>query len=169
MSDEANKSDLSQPGAGRGGRWRYLLIGSLALNLFLAGVLGVWAMRPYFHRQPPPPQPGTVSERIANRLPEVDRPVLRQAFAKRQGEINRLFEESRKAQQESRAALRANPFDAAAFDAAAERNRATRNALQDAVHAAMREAAMGMSAEGRERLMPRRRPPSEENRRRQGS
>jgi uncharacterized membrane protein len=169
MSDDVNKPEASSdrgPGR-RSNRWRNLFIISLALNVFLGGIVAAWALRPVIpglhtivrlHHPPPPPSPRNFAERMAERLPEADRAVLRQAFAKRQGEIEKQFGEMRKSQQAARAALRTDPFDAAAYDAAIERDRATRLALQTAIQGAMREAAMGMSAEGRAKLMPRGRP-----------
>lgn len=133
-------------------RWlRNGLIASLALNLFLGGIIGVWAVRPLF-RDNPQPSVGGMMDRMAARLPEADRPVLRQAFGKRQDEIGRLFQEARQAQQAVRKSLRAQPFDPAAYDAATARAREARAAIETVMQSATREAALGMSAEGREKF-----------------
>jgi uncharacterized membrane protein len=127
------------------------LVASLALNLFLTGIVGVWAVRPLFH-EPPPPSVGGMMDRMSRRVPEADRPILRQAFAKRQDEIGRLFQEIRQSQQAVRASLRAEPFDPAAYDAATERARQARAAIESVMQSATREAVMAMSHEGRERF-----------------
>ena len=145
---------VSSSAAGGDGRRRWLrvaLIASLALNLFFAGLMGVWAVKPLVrdHRGPGPGE--GIVERLAGRLPEADQPILRQAFAKRP-DIGRLLDEARKAQQDARRSLRADPFDPDAFQAAAERVRTARDAAQSEIHQAVREAATRMSAEGRARL-----------------
>lgn len=137
------------------GRWRWtrhLLIGSLALNLFLAGVVGVWVLWPVFRGPPPPPEVGGMMERMAARVPEADRPILRQAFGKHREDMSRLFREARQSQQAVRAALRAEPFDIGAYDAASERARQTRAAIEATMQSATREAVMAMSPEGRARF-----------------
>lgn len=149
MDDLASSSATG--GASRG-RWlRVALVASLALNLFLAGIMGVWAVKPLFRGHHGSGPGEGIVERLAGRLPEADQPILRQAFAKRP-DIGRLLEEARKAQQDARRTLRANPFDPEAFRAATERVRAARDAAQSEIHQAVREAATQMSAEGRTKL-----------------
>lgn len=148
MNDGTSASD------GRGRRWmRIGLIASVALNLFLAGVVGVWAVKPMFHdRGGPPGGATTIADRMASRLPDADGKVLRQAFEKHHEEMRKLFDEARAAQRDSRRALRATPFDPAAFAAAAQRSSAARGAAQDAFSQAMGEAAAAMSPDGRAKL-----------------
>lgn len=141
----------------RGRALRLVLIGSLALNLFLAGILGVWAARPLFHDRPGAAA-GGMMERMARRLPERDQPVMRQAFEKRQQEIERRFDELRRAQQEVRRSLRADPFESESFDRAFARAGAARGEVHATFHQIFREAAPHMSPMGRARLAePRRR------------
>lgn len=155
MSSTTDDSVPGSDGRGAGGRrWlRLALIASIALNLFFVGIVGVWAVKPLLRdREGPPGGATTMTERMASRLPEADRPILRQAFEKRHDDIRRLFDEARAAQRESRRALRANPFDPQAFTAASDRSRAARDAAQAAFSQAIREAATNMSPEGRAKL-----------------
>lgn len=155
MSRDRNDSPgpSDSPRAGR--PWfRFALIGSLALNLFFVGVAGVWAVKPFWrsHFGPPPPVAENLAERMSARLPEADRHILRQAVQKRQDEIRAHMKTARGAQRDIRRTLTADPFDPDAFTAASNRARAEREAAQIAMHQAMREAAIAMSAEGRARL-----------------
>lgn len=138
-------------------RWHWLriaLIGSIALNLFFVGIVGVWAVKPLWrgHFGAPGPVADNLAERMTSRLPDADKPILRQAFEKRQDDIRSHMKIARAAQQDARRSLRANPFDPDAFSAAFNRARTARDAAQIATHQAMREAAIAMSAEGRGRL-----------------
>lgn len=156
MSSGMDASALTSdsPG-GRGRRWlRIALIASVALNLFFVGIVGVWAVKPMLRDRHGPAELGANSftERMASRLPDADKPILRQAFQKRHDDIRRLFEEARTAQRDARRSLRANPFDPDAFSAASDRARAARDAAQAAIHQAVREAATTMSQEGRTKL-----------------
>lgn len=149
MNDGTSVSD------GRGRRWmRGALIVSVAVNLFLAGVVGVWAVKPMFRDRggEPPGGATSIAERMASRLPETDGQILRQAFQKRHDDMRKLFDEARAAQRDSRRALRATPFDPAAFAAASQRSIAARTAVQEAFNQAMGEAAAGMSTDGRAKL-----------------
>lgn len=134
---------------------RFVLIGSLALNLFFVGMAGVWAVKPFWRSHfgpPPPPIAENLAERMSARLPEGDKVILREAVQKRQDEIRAHMKTARGAQRDIRRSLRADPFDPDAFTAASNRARAERDAAQIAMHQAMREAAIVMSAEGRARL-----------------
>jgi uncharacterized membrane protein len=142
-------------------RRRWILVGmiaSLALNLFLAGVVGAWLVRPALFRPAaaPPVTLGLpadrLGERIARRLPPSDRPIIRDAFKNHEQEIRQRLEEWRNALQTSRRSLRADPFDPDAFTAAFNRAEDARNGYQRAVHQAVREAATAMSPEGRIKL-----------------
>lgn len=137
------------------GRWvRIALIGSIALNLFFVGIVGVWVVKPLWrgHFGAPGPVADNLTERMTSRLPDADKPILRQAFQKRQDDIRGHMKTARAAQQDARRSLRATPFDPDAFSAASDRARAARDAAQIAMHQAMREAAIAMSAEGRAKL-----------------
>lgn len=147
----------NQPRSGR--RWLLVgLVASIALNLFLAGVVGAWLVRPAIFRSSPPPavelglSADRLAERIARRLPAVDKPIVRDAFKKHEQDIWARLEEWREAQQASRRTLRANPFDPSAYTATFNRVQEARVAYQVAVHQAVREAAAAMSPEGRVKL-----------------
>lgn len=156
MSRERDESSASSDSRRAGPRpWlRFALIGSIAINLFLVGMAGVWAVKPFWrsHFGPPPPIAENLTERMAAHLPPPDRAILRQAVQKRQDEIRAHMKTARGAQRDIRRALGANPFDPDAFTAASNRARAERDAAQIAMHQAMREAAIAMSAEGRAKL-----------------
>jgi uncharacterized membrane protein len=142
-------------------RRRWLLVGlvaSIALNLFLAGLVGAWLVRPAVFRSSAPPArvlslpADRLAERIARRLPDADKPVIRQAFKNHEQEIATRLEDWRAAQQMSRSSLSADPFDPAAFTAAFTRAQEAGLQYQMTVHQAVREAAAAMSREGRLKL-----------------
>jgi uncharacterized membrane protein len=140
-------------------RWiRVALIASIALNLFLAGLVGVWLVRPAVFRPSagPPSAVGLpadrLGERLARRLPAPDKPIIRDAFKNHEQDIRQRLDEWRSASQVTRRSLRANPFDPDAFTAAFNRAEDARNGYQRAVHQAVREAAAAMSPEGRIKL-----------------
>ncbi|MGE5539368.1 MAG: periplasmic heavy metal sensor [Gemmatimonas sp.] len=135
-----------------GRRWRIALLASVALNLLLAGVIGVWVARPMFRGPAPQPEFGRVIDRMANRLPDSDAAVLRRAYDAHREEIARLGQNVRRTRERVRAALRADPFDAGALAAAMGEMRAARNGVEDAIQSVMREGAAEMSPEGRRTL-----------------
>lgn len=151
MDDSAVPSD-SRRAAPR--PWlRFTLIGSIALNLFFVGMAGVWAVKPFWRSHfGPPPVAENLAERMSSHLPDADKMILRQAVQKRQDEIRAHMKTARGAQRDIRRTLRADPFDPDAFTAASNRARAERDVAQIAMHQAMREAAIAMSAEGRAKL-----------------
>ena len=163
MSGGMDGSSIASDSRGeRCRRWiRLALIGSIALNLFFVGVVGVWAVKPLWRDRPggPGPVAGGIAERMVQRLPDADKPILGQALQKRQDDIRRLLDEARAAQQDARRSLRANTFDPSAFSAASDRTRAARDGVQAAIHQAVREAATTMSREGRAKLAQPPRPP----------
>jgi uncharacterized membrane protein len=140
-------------------RWLVVgLVGSIALNLFLAGVFGAWLWRPVTGRHSGPPGPtismtaDQIANRVARRLPDADRPILLQAFKNHEDAIRQSLEDWRQAQQGARRSLRAEPFDPDAYTAAIMRSLAARENYNMAIHQAFREAATGMSHDGRVKL-----------------
>lgn len=140
-------------------RWLVVgLVGSIALNLFLAGLVGAWLLRPAFIGSRASPAGVSsltadhIADRIARRLPEPDKPIIRQAFKQHEQEIALSLKAWREAQQMSRRSLRAEPFDPAAFTAAFTRSQEARLTYQMAVHQAVREASLAMTREGRLKL-----------------
>src|SRR5437764_8879483 len=95
---------------------RWLLIGSLALNLFFIGTLGALAVRHYVM----PPQPAATErartaaariERLAAPLPAADAEKLRAAFRAREGAAEAARDALNRALEHLQAALRTQPFE----------------------------------------------------------
>lgn len=137
---------------------RRLLMASLALNLFFAGVGLAVALRG--PPPPPPPQAATPDDRsprvridrLAATLPAADARLLLDRFRAEQGRLTAAEGVSRAAQERARAALSATPFDPAAADAALADLRNARRDVWSIVHGVILGAAQGMSREGRERI-----------------
>lgn len=134
-----------------GGRTRVFLALSLALNLFLAGMMIAWHMRP-----PPPPPPGPWFERMIQRmstdLPQADRDILQTAYQARKGELDRMDKDVQTARERVGAAMRAQPYDPAALEQAMAEARDAREPVVETVEQAVAEAAAKMSPEGRMKL-----------------
>jgi uncharacterized membrane protein len=136
---------------------RWLLIGSLALNLFFVGTVGALALR---HIMAPPHQaeterPRTAAarlERLAAPLPAADGETLRAAFRARAGEAESARDALNRAYERVQAALRAQPFDPAQLRAAMAEARAARPLYEMVMQDVLMAGAAGMSAEGRARL-----------------
>ncbi|MHB1218237.1 MAG: periplasmic heavy metal sensor [Alphaproteobacteria bacterium] len=131
-----------------GRRTRVFLAVSLALNLFLAGMMIAWHMRP------PPPGPWfeRMIQRMSADLPPADREILRASYQARQGELDRMDKEARAAREKVSAAMRAQPYDPAALDQAMAAAREVREPVVKTVEQAVAEAAAKMSPEGRMKL-----------------
>ena len=134
-----------------GGRTRIFLALSLALNLFLAGTMVAWHMRP-----PPPPPPGPWFERMIQRmsgdLSPADRDILQASYQSRKGELDRMDREVQAARERVGAAMRAQPYDPAALEQAMAEARDVREPVVEIVEQAIVEAAAKMSPEGRMKL-----------------
>lgn len=134
-----------------GGRVRVFLAVSVALNLFLAGMMIAWHMRP-----PPPPPPGPWFERMIQRmsadLPPADRAILQSSYEARRQELDRMDKEVQAAREKVSAAMRAQPYDPAALEAAMAAARDVREPVIETVEQAVAEAATKMSPEGRAKL-----------------
>lgn len=134
-----------------GRRTRIFLAVSLALNLFLAGMMIAWHMRP-----PPPPPPGPWFERMIQRmsadLPPADREILQASYQTRRGELDRMDKEVQAAREKVAATMRAQPYDPAALDQAMAEAREVREPVVKTVEQAVAEAAAKMSPEGRMKL-----------------
>jgi uncharacterized membrane protein len=136
---------------------RWLLIGSLALNLFFIGTIGALAVR----HAVAPAQPAATErprtaaariERLAAPLPAADADKLREAFRPREaaaeaarGNLNRAFERMQ-------AALRAQPFNPDELRGAMADIRAVRPAYEQAMQEVLAAGAIAMSPEGRAKL-----------------
>ena len=133
------------------GSSRWLLLGSLALNLFFVGVAVALVVRA--------PAPSAWDrnvfvrvERIADTLPPADADLLR-------GQINanrQLIEDSqaqfRSAQDQIHETLRREPFDLEAMRAAMTKTRAARQAFDQVIQGVFAFSASQMSPAGRQAL-----------------
>jgi uncharacterized membrane protein len=133
------------------GSSRWLLLGSLALNLFFVGVALAMAIRA-------PASPAwdrnvfVRVERIADTLPPADADLLRgQIKANRQ-----LIEDSQtqyhSAQDQIRVTLRREPFDVETMRAAMAKTRAARQAFDQVIQGVFAFSASQMSPAGRSAL-----------------
>lgn len=137
-----------------GSRMRALLLGSVGLNLFLAGALVPHLLRPAAGDVlVPAPAPNVL---FLNRgpgelLPAGDAAVLAGAGAPPEA-MRRLAEAMENVSEEVRAALTAAPFDPAALAAALTRGAEARRAFETAHQESMLAAVAKLSPEGRARL-----------------
>lgn len=134
-----------------GGRLRVFLAVSVALNLFLAGVMIAWHLR-----SPPPPPQGPWFDRMVQRmstnLPAPDREILLSSYQARRSELARLDKEVQASREKVSAAMRSEPYDPAALEQAMAASREVREPVVATVEQAVAEAAARMSPEGRAKL-----------------
>jgi uncharacterized membrane protein len=140
--------------ADRASRW--LLLGSLAVNLFFVGVGGALIVRGYMGA-PAATAPFDRSaaariERLAVTLPPADGEELRAEFRAQAAVVEPARDAFRQAQDAARAVLRTEPFEPAALRAAMARARGARQTLDEALQEVIAKAASRMSAEGRKKL-----------------
>ncbi|MCW5691781.1 MAG: periplasmic heavy metal sensor [Pseudolabrys sp.] len=131
---------------------RWLLLGSLALNLFFIGIAIAMAVRPA-----PPPRTWdrdvfVRTERLAEGLPQADRDILLKQMEANRPAIEKTQTAYRAAQESIRDNLRKEPFDPAAMRAAMNDTRAARQAFDIAVQNAFASATEQMSQNGRTAL-----------------
>lgn len=103
----------------RGLRW--LLIGSLTLNLLVAGVVGGAFLRHAGEGMPPPPPRHLGFGTWTAGLDREDHKALREAFRARGTDFRAALQQDRADRAALIAALKAQPFDPAALDAVADR------------------------------------------------
>jgi uncharacterized membrane protein len=131
----------------RGGYSRWLLLGSLALNLFFIGVAVSHVVR-----APAPSWDRNVLvrlDRMAATLPPADADILRGRVAAGRAAIEAAQARYRASQESVRDALRKEPFDGAALRVAMTQSRAARQSYDEAVHATVAASAEQMTAAGR--------------------
>jgi len=140
-----------EPGATRlrpGTRW--LLFGSLALNLFFIGFAVAMAVR-----SPPPRWDRNVLvriERIANSLPQADAAILREMAKADHTAIETTQQKYRDARQHIRDTLRRQPFSEQDLRAAMAAARAARQNFDEVLQGTFADAATKMSSDGRHAL-----------------
>jgi uncharacterized membrane protein len=127
---------------------RWLLPVSLAVNAFLAAITFTCFGPPWF-RPPPPPNPAEMAARMAESLPPADAAVLRHSFAALTpppSEGPAVFHAR------LRAALETPDFDETALRRVFADAAKAHAAFDDAMAAAIIDAAAKMSPEGRRQL-----------------
>jgi uncharacterized membrane protein len=136
---------------------RWLLVGSLALNLFFIGTIGALAVRHYVI----PPQPTTTErprtaaariERLAAPLPAPDAAKLRDAFRAREAAAENARDVLNRALEHFQTALRVQPFDPVQLRAALAEIRAARPVYEQVMADIYLAGASAMSPEGRAKL-----------------
>jgi uncharacterized membrane protein len=140
-----------------GSRVHWLLLGSLALNLFFVGAAGAVAYR---YSSPVPLT--TVSRiehnlverlnRVADSLPPTDAGVMRAQLRSDEVKIAAAQADVRLSQDDVRKSLRAEPFDADAMRKAMAANHDAHERFDQVIHDMLASAASKMSVVGRNKL-----------------
>ncbi len=133
------------------GSSRWLLLGSLALNLFFVGVAVAMAIR----APAPPAWDRNVFvrvEHIADTLPPADADLLRGQINANRQLIDEAQTKYHAAQDAIHAALRHEPFDVNAMRAAMAQTRAARQAFDHVIQGVFAYSAAQMSPAGRQAL-----------------
>jgi uncharacterized membrane protein len=143
-------AQLAPLSAARGAS-RWLLLGSLALNLFFVGVTVAMAVRA------PPPRAWDRNvfvrvDHIAATLPQADAAVLKAQIQAAHEAIATAQRDYRAAQDTIRATLRDDPFNAAAMRETMAKTRAARQNFDQTIQGAFATAAAEMSPAGRHAL-----------------
>lgn len=131
---------------------RWLLLGSLALNLFFIGAAIALAVRP------PAPAPAwdrdvlVRVERIAASLPAADATILRSQINANRDSIESAQTKYRSAQDATRQTLRAEPFNNDALRAAMGNTRTARQGFDQTIQGIFASSAAQMSQSGRQAL-----------------
>ena len=146
-----------QPKTDGGARVRWLLLGSLTLNLFFVGAAGAVALR---YSSPVPLT--TIAHidhsliarfnRIAASLPPADAQVLRAQLRGEAQKVASAQADLRLSQDDMRKSLRAEPFDPEAMRVAMAENRTARDNFDQVLHDMIASAATKMSIVGRTKL-----------------
>ena len=133
------------------GSSRWLLLGSLALNLFFVGIAVALAIR----APAPPSWDRNVFvrvDRIAASLPPADADLLRGQIKANRDNIETTQSGYRSAQDTIRTMLRQEPFDVAAVQAAMAKARLARQNFDQSIQAVFATTAAQMSPAGRQAL-----------------
>lgn len=136
---------------GRAGVLGYLVLASVAVNLFLGGILAAHVLGRPFH-PPPPPDPAHFVDRLAHSLPSQDGETLRHAFEAHETDIAQAVVEARMARQRAALQLEAEKLDLNALQAALDDVNAKNTALETLLQKTMVDALKNMSRDGRVRL-----------------
>lgn len=130
-----------------------LVLASLALNVFLLGLLAALYLGPLLtdDGRPDRSAAGRI-ERIAANLPPADAEVLRAEFRTKAATIDAARDKIEAAQEVVRQRLRAEPFDPGALRAAMGEARAARQSFFSGLNDVVTAAATRMSTDGRDKL-----------------
>lgn len=134
--------------------WMWLLVASLALNVFLGVALGTQ----FFRGPRNPPRPEGMLLDMAESLPEADARILRQALEARRSELP-TDENTKRRFDEMRAVLSAEPFDPEAFARVSSEFRARHERNGQILGEVLVDAVTRMSPKGRKALADRPPPP----------
>jgi uncharacterized membrane protein len=137
------------PAAMTRGSSRWLLLGSLALNLFFIGIAVAMAIRSPAPRSTWDPNVFVRIERVAESLPAADADLLRGEINKGQPALSAAQEAYHRARDEIRTALRQQPFNPAALREVMAQTRLARQNQDQIVQNLFAEAAAKMSRAGR--------------------
>jgi uncharacterized membrane protein len=136
------------------GLLRWLLAGSLAVNLFLVAFVGVeaWRMRHPLSSGLAEGAVESVFKQIGERLPADDRTVLRRAFAARLPALIAAGRDSRDGLDQARADIEADPFDPAKLRADLEAARTARQRAGLLVQEVLLDSLPRLSPRGRKAI-----------------
>jgi uncharacterized membrane protein len=141
-------------GEDRNARW--LLLVSLALNLFFIGAGGALLVRHYAAPAAVTPpldrSVGARIERLAATLPAADADILRSEYRANASRLDAVRDGYRSAQDEVRRVLRAEPFDPEAMRTAMTATRTARQGFDQMLQDVIAAAAAKMSVAGRNKL-----------------
>ena len=134
---------------------------SLALNLFFAGVIVGHRVAQgggglLLDGQMNPANVKLRMERVLSALPQKDAELVRGLFEAQRNDIAQRFRAFQEARKAIGAALKAQPFDSAAFTAAYEAMQARSQELQATIQGVIKAAIPQLSAEGRAAIVERR-------------
>ena len=133
------------------GSSRWLLLGSLALNLFFVGIAAAMFIRGPAVRTWDPDVFVRV-ERLAATLPPADAQILRAAMDANHAAIAQAQNAYHDARDGIRQTLRQDPFKVEAMRAAMAKTRVTRQAYDQVIQGVFADAAAKMSSAGRHTL-----------------
>ncbi|QCO06859.1 periplasmic heavy metal sensor [Azospirillum argentinense] len=145
---------VSGPAAPRRWPW-YLLIGSLAVNMLLGGILAAQAL--HLMPPPPPPDPGQGIARFVERaersLSPADAAILRRGYEAERTAIESMHQNMEAMRHQIRESMKAPTFDPEGLRRAFEQAHATEAELRGRMDSRVIEVLGQLSPEGRRKLM----------------
>ncbi|AWJ85978.1 hypothetical protein TSH58p_20875 (plasmid) [Azospirillum sp. TSH58] len=137
-------------------RWPwYLLVGSLAVNMLLGGILAAQAL--HLLPPPPPPDPGQgiarLVERAERELSPTDAAILRRGYEAERTAVDRMHENMESMRRQLRDSMQAPIFDPEGLRRALEQAHATEAELRSRLDSRAIEVLSQLSPEGRRKLL----------------